>query len=167
MGDANISTGSGVTAQDPPGGVARPDPRRWWALAVLMAASFMDLLDNTIVNVALPSIQRSLGSSYAGIQWVVAAYTMAFALVLITGGRLGDIYGRKKLFLIGVVVFIAASVLCGAAQSAGMLIGARALEGAAAAIMVPQVLGIIRATFPEQEMPAALAIFGPAMGLAV
>lgn len=142
------------------------DPRRWITLSVLLLAACMDLLDVSIVNVAIPSIQRGVSATYAAVEWVLAGYTLAFAVGLITGGRLGDLYGRKKMFLIGVAWFTAASALCGAAQDPGMLIASRVLQGAAAAVMVPQVLSIIQVTFPERERPAALGAYGAAAGLA-
>jgi MFS family permease len=94
------------------------NPRRWTALAVALVAAFMDILDTTVVLVALPSIQRALDLGASALQWTIAAYTLAFALLLITGGRLGDIYGRKRVFLVGLVGFTVASVLTGTAQSA-------------------------------------------------
>src|SRR5262245_18742451 len=90
-----------------------PYPRRWLAFIVMMAAAFMDLIDATVVNLALPTLRSDLGASYAATQWITAGYTLAFGLGLITGGRLGDRYGRKKIFLIGVVAFTTASFLCG------------------------------------------------------
>ncbi|MEV5341631.1 MFS transporter [Streptomyces sp. NPDC052676] len=142
------------------------DPKRKVALIVVLFAAFMDLLDSTIVNVALPSIQSDLGTGYATVQWVVAGYLLSFAVLLILGGRLGDIYGRKKLFLTGVAGFTVASALCGLAGSPGMLVGARVLQGAMAALMVPQVLSIITAAFPPKERGAALGAFGGVAGLA-
>src|SRR5579863_4918640 len=115
-----------------------PDPRRWAALVVMLLAAFMNLLDVSIVNIAIPSIQRGLHASYADVQWTLAGYALAYALVLITGGRLGDTFGRKRLFLIGVAGFTVMSALCGAAQTPGMLIGCRVVQGAMGAIMVPQ-----------------------------
>ena len=109
-----------------PGGA---DPRRWVALAVVLAAGFMQLVDISIVNVAIPSIQRDLDATYAQIQWVLAGYQLAFAVMLITGGRLGDIFGRKRLFMAGMAGFTVASALCGLAQSPEMLIGSRAVQG--------------------------------------
>src|SRR5215469_6179867 len=94
-----------------------PDPRRWLTLAVLLLAAFMNLLDVSIVNIAIPAIQRNLHASYADVQWALAGYTLAYALVLITGSRLGDTFGRKRLFLIGVTGFTVMSALCGAADS--------------------------------------------------
>ena len=96
-------------------------PRRWIALAVMTLGAFMVLVDTTIVNVAIPSIRSSLAATYADTQWVVAGYQLAYAIMLVTGGRLGDIFGRRRLFMIGVVGFTASSVLGGAAQSPGML----------------------------------------------
>jgi MFS family permease len=114
------------------------DPRRWLTLAILLLAAFMNLLDVSIVNIAIPSIQRNLHASYADVQWALAGYTLAYALVLITGGRLGDTFGRKRLFLIGVSGFTIMSALCGAAQSPGELIVCRVVQGAMGAIMVPR-----------------------------
>ncbi|WP_370415405.1 MFS transporter [Streptomyces fradiae] len=142
------------------------DPKRKVALIVVLFAAFMDLLDSTIVNVAIPSIQADLTTGYATVQWVVAGYLLSFAVLLILGGRLGDMYGRKKLFLTGVAGFTVASVLCGFAGSPEMLVAARVLQGAMAALMVPQVLSIITAAFPPKERGAALGAFGGVAGLA-
>jgi EmrB/QacA subfamily drug resistance transporter len=144
---------------------SQPDPRRWLTLGVLLLAAFMNLLDVSIVNIAIPSIQRNLGASYADVQWALAGYTLAYALVLITGGRLGDTFGRKRLFLIGVTGFTLMSAACGAAQGAGMLIGCRVAQGAFGAIMVPQVLSVIQVIFPAAERIKALAAFGVTAGL--
>lgn len=144
----------------------RPDPRRKWALVVVLLAAFMDLLDSTIVNVAIPPIQSDIGASFAQVQWIVAAYLLSFAVLLVTGGRLGDIYGRRRLFLIGVAGFTVASTLCGLASSPELLISARALQGLTAALMVPQVLSIVTAMFPPAERGAALGAFGGLAGLA-
>ena len=150
----------------PPAAVGEPaDPRRWLTLAILLLAAFMNLLDVSIVNIAIPSIQRSLQASYADVQWALAGYTLAYALVLITGGRLGDTFGRKRLFLIGVAGFTIMSALCGAATSPGMLITCRVIQGAMGAIMVPQVLAVIQVIFPAKERIKALAGFGVTAGL--
>jgi EmrB/QacA subfamily drug resistance transporter len=146
-----------------PGGA---DPRRWIALAVVLTAGFMQLVDISIVNVAIPSIQRDLDATYAQIQWVLAGYQLAFAVMLITGGRLGDIFGRKRLFIIGMAGFTLASALCGLAQSPGMLIGSRVLQGLMGAIMFPQILSVIQVTFPPQERAGAFGMFGATIGLA-
>src|SRR5499433_172666 len=142
-----------------------PDPRRWLTLIILLLAAFMNLLDVSIVNIAVPSIQRDLGASYADVQWALAGFTLAYALVLITGGRLGDIFGRKRLFLIGVTGFTIMSALCGAAQSPGQLIAFRVAQGAMGAIMIPQVLAVIQIIFPPAERIKALAGFGVTAGL--
>src|SRR5215475_3222437 len=142
-----------------------PDPRRWLTLIILLLAAFMNLLDVSIVNIAIPSIQRDLNASYADVQWALAGYTLAYALVLITGGRLGDTFGRKRLFLIGVTGFTIMSALCGAAQSPGQLIAFRVVQGAMGAIMVPQVLAVIQVIFPPAERIKALAGFGVTAGL--
>jgi EmrB/QacA subfamily drug resistance transporter len=141
------------------------DPRRWLTLTILLLAAFMNLLDVSIVNIAIPSIQRDLHASYADVQWALAGYTLAYALVLITGGRLGDTFGRKRLFLIGVSGFTIMSALCGAAQSPGQLIAFRVVQGAMGAIMVPQVLAVIQVIFPPRERIKALAGFGITAGL--
>jgi EmrB/QacA subfamily drug resistance transporter len=142
-----------------------PDPRRWLTLVVLLLAAFMNLLDISIVNIAIPSIQRNLHASYADVQWALAGYTLAYALVLITGGRLGDTLGRKRLFLVGVTGFTLMSAACGAAQSPGMLIGCRVAQGVLGAIMIPQVLAVIQVIFPARERIKALAAFGVTAGL--
>ncbi len=150
----------------PPAGAGEgADPRRWLTLAILLLAAFMNLLDVSIVNIAIPSIQRDLHASYADVQWALAGYTLAYALVLITGGRLGDTFGRKRLFLIGVSGFTIMSALCGAAQSPGQLIAFRVVQGAMGAIMVPQVLAVIQVIFPPRERIKALAGFGITAGL--
>src|SRR5580698_7921271 len=144
---------------------AGPDPRRWAALVVMLLVAFMNLLDVSIVNIAVPSIQRGLHASYADVQWTLAGYALSYALVLITGGRLGDTYGRKRLFLIGVVGFTVMSALCGAAQSPGALIASRVAQGAMGALMIPQVLSVIQVSFPAAERIKALAAFGVTAGL--
>ncbi|GGZ24715.1 MFS transporter [Streptomyces inusitatus] len=147
----------------PVGGTS--DRRRWIALAIVMTAAFMDLVDVTIVNIAIPSIERDLGTSFSEIQWITAGYALAFAAGLITGGRLGDIYGRKRIFLIGIAGFTLASALGGFAASSEMLVGSRILQGAMAALMVPQVLSIVHATFPAHERGKVFGLFGAVVGL--
>jgi len=145
---------------------ADADPRRWVALFVLLLASFMNLIDVTIVNVALPSLQANLGASAAQIEWISAAYLLAFALGLLPFGRLGDIVGRTNMFLVGVSLFTLASAFCGLAPSIEWLIVARALQGLAGAIMTPQVLAIAQVTFPPEEKGQAFSLFGLSSGLA-
>ncbi|MFD5509942.1 MFS transporter [Streptomyces sp. NPDC059761] len=141
------------------------DRRRWLALAIVMTASFMDLVDVTIVNIAIPSMRQDFGASTSAIQWITAGYALAFAAGLITGGRLGDIFGRKRLFLVGVAGFTAASLLCGIAADPAMLVASRLLQGGMAAMMVPQVLAIIHVTFPPQERGKVFGMFGAIVGL--
>lgn len=139
---------------------------RWLALGVIMGADIMDLLDSTIVNVAGPGIRTALGGNSTHLQWFSAAYTLAFAMFLITGARLGDIVGRRRMFLGGIAAFTLMSALCGLARSPETLIAARAAQGLAAAMMVPQAFGLIRDLFDERHIGAAFAVFGPVMGLA-
>ncbi len=138
----------------------------WAALTVMIAAAFMDLLDGTIVEVGLPSIQRSLHVDGAGLQWTVSAYTLAFAVLMITGSRLGERAGRRRSFLAGLAAFTACSAAVAAARSPGMLIGFRAAQGAAAAVMLPQVLTFIQAEFEPAAKPRAFALYGMILALA-
>jgi MFS family permease len=143
---------------DPP---TQLDPRRWWALAVLCGAFFMVILDANIVIVALPSIEADLGFSEQGLQWVISAYALTFAGLLLLGGRAADLLGRRRVFMAGLLFFTLASLLCGLAWSPGTLIGARAFQGIGAAIMTPTALSIISTTFEEgAERNKALAIWG-------
>jgi EmrB/QacA subfamily drug resistance transporter len=139
--------------------------RRWWALASVASAQFLAVVDAFIVNVALPSIRADLHAGAAELQAVVAVYQIAYAALLITGGRLGDIVGRKRVFIAGVLGFTLASLWCGLSGSPAMLIFARAAQGGAAAMMVPQVLASIHTLFPNGERSRAFAIFGVAIGL--
>ncbi|WP_328440175.1 MFS transporter [Streptomyces sp. NBC_00444] len=153
------------TETSPHGSAAPADRRRWFALAIVMTAAFMDLVDVTIVNIAIPSIRQEAGASWSQIQWITAGYALAFAAGLITGGRLGDIHGRKRVFLVGIGGFTLASALCGFAANAEMLVAARILQGAMAALMVPQVLSIVHATFPAHERGKVFGLFGAIVGL--
>ncbi|MGN9842480.1 MFS transporter [Nonomuraea sp. H19] len=136
------------------------------ALIVILLASFMDLLDVTIVNVTVPSITGELGASPAQLQWMLAGYTLAFALGIITGARLGDLYGYRRVFLIGIAGFTAASALCAAAPTADVLVAARVLQGLFAAAMVPQVLSQIQLMYAPHERGGAMAAFSSLSGLA-
>jgi MFS family permease len=140
--------------------------RRWSAFAVLLVGAFLPPLDFFIVNVALPSIQNSLHTSAAELQLVISGYASAYAVFLITGGRLGDLFGRRKIFLCGISCFGLTSVLCGLATSPVWLIVGRLLQGLSAAAMAPQGLASIHALFPEQERARALGLYGAAVGLA-
>jgi len=137
------------------------------ALLVILLAFFMDVLDTTIVNVGIPSIQKSLGASFAAIQWIIAGYALTFALFLITGGRLGDIFGYKRVFLVGLIGFTVASALCGASSTTGMLIGCRLLQGLMAAMMVPQILSTIQIMYPTlKERRGVTMVYGALAGVA-
>jgi len=136
------------------------------ALIVVASAFAMDLLDSTIVNIAIPSIQTDLGASFASIQWLVAGYLLAFATFLITGGRMGDVFGYKKIFMIGVGGFTLASLLSGFAWSPEILIATRVLQGASAALMVPQVLSTMQIMYKPSERGAINGLFGAIGGLA-
>lgn len=136
------------------------------ALLVVLFGSFMDLLDATIVTIAAPAIAQDLGASESQIQWTIAAYVLALGAGLITGGRLGDQYGRKRLFMIGLAGFMVTSALCALAAGPGILIIMRAAQGLAAGIMVPQVFGIIRASFAPRERTKAFGAYGAVQGLA-
>lgn len=141
------------------------DIRRWLALAIVTAAQFLAVMDAFIVNVAIPSIRSDLNASTAEIEAVVAVYQIAYAALVITGGRLGDISGRKRIFIAGVLGFTLASLCCALAASAPLLIIARAAQGAAAALMVPQVLASIHTLFPDAARARAFAVLGIAIGL--
>lgn len=140
-------------------------PRRWLGLFAVLAATIMNLLDSTVVNIGGPSIERDLGGGYGTIQWTAAVYTLTLAVGLLTGGRLGDMYGRRRMLLTGVVGFVAASLLCGLAVSPETLIAARILQGLFGAVMIPQGFGLIRDMFPPAEIGKAFGAFGPIIGL--
>jgi EmrB/QacA subfamily drug resistance transporter len=140
-------------------------PHKWLVLAFVLAAECMDLFDGTIVNVAAPSISKELHSSTSSLQWIIGGYALTFAVGMVAGARLGDIYGRKRIFVIGAVGFVLASLLCAFAVNSEMLISFRLVQGLAAAMLIPQGLGIIRATFAPSELGSAFGIFGPVIGL--
>jgi EmrB/QacA subfamily drug resistance transporter len=143
--------------------------RKWWTLAAVAFGLFMIMLDNTVVNVALPSIQRDLHVKLSSLEWVVTAYALTFAALLITGGKLGDLFGRRRIFVIGIAIFTLSSLACGLAPNSGFLIGARAVQGIGAALMNPASLSIITATFPPKERGQAIGIWAgvSAMALAI
>lgn len=161
-----------TTAVDLPGVLDRPavlEPstpnHAWTGFAVVLAAMIMNLLDSTIVNVAAPSIQRDLGMSSSALEWIAAAYTLAIAVGLMTGGRLGDKFGRKRMLMTGLTGFVLASAACAFAWSPGSLIAARVIQGLSAAILTPQAFGLIRDLFPPARMSKAFAALGPVIGL--
>ena len=141
--------------------------RKWWTLAAMCFALFMIMLDNTVVNVALPSIQKDLGASLSSLEWTVNAYTLTFAVLLVTGGRLGDIFGRRRVFLSGVVLFAVSSAAIGLSPNDGFLIAGRALQGIGAAFMMPGTLSIISNTFPPAERGRAIGTWAGVSALAL
>ena len=145
---------------------ARPFRLRWVVLAVVMTANVMDAMDATIANIAGPSVRQDLGGSASALQWIAAGYTLAFAVLLIAGARLGDIFGRRRVFLIGSAGFTLFSAACAAAPTMGVLIACRALQGAFGALMIPQGFGFLKQVFPNQaEFDRAMGFLGPATGI--
>jgi len=141
--------------------------RKWWTLGAVAFGLFMIMLDNTIVNVALPSIQRDLGIGISELEWVVNGYALTFAVLMLTGGKLADLLGRRLVFIVGLAIFTGASLACGLAPSAGFLIGARVVQGAGAALMNPATLSIITATFPPRQRGMAIGIWAGVSALAL
>jgi MFS family permease len=143
----------------PPNPIDAVYRRRWLILAVVLAAECRDLIDSTVVNVAAPPIARDFSASSAALEWILSGYPLAISVGLILGGRLGDLYGRRTMFLIGTSGFVLASALCGLSPDAGVLITARLIQGSFAALMLPQGFGVLRETFPEDERQKAFALF--------
>ncbi len=141
-------------------------PRAWLILALILCAEIMDLLDSTIVNVAAPSIARDLNSSTSALQWITGGYSLTFAVFLIAGARLGDRFGRRTLFLTGAWGFVACSALCAFAPNTSALLSGRLLQGVAAALLIPQGLGLLQAVFSPADQGRAFSVFGPVVGLA-
>jgi len=146
-----------------------PENKKWWTLAAVSVGLFMIMLDNTVVNVALPSMRRSLHLSLADLEWVVAGYALTFAAFMLTGGKLADLLGRRLIFMVGLVIFTGASLACGLAPNGGFLIGARVVQGLGGALMNPATLSIIAATFPPRQRGTAIGIWAgvSAMALAI
>ncbi len=138
---------------------------RWLGFFAVLTALIMNLLDSTVVNVAAPSIRTELGASYSDLQWIAAGYTLALAAGLLTGGRLGDLFGRRRMLVIGVTGFTLSSLACAFAPDPGLLIAARVVQGLFAAVMIPQNFGLIRDLFPPQELGKAFSALGPVIGL--
>jgi EmrB/QacA subfamily drug resistance transporter len=149
--------------------ILAPENRKWLTLGCVAFALFMVMLDNTVVNVALPSIQRDLGIGLSELQWTVNAYALTFAVLMLTGGKLADFLGRRRVFIAGLAIFTASSLACGLATSGEMLIGARTVQGIGAALMMPATLSIISATFPVHQRGLAIGIWAgvSAMALAI
>ncbi|WP_354644045.1 MFS transporter [Kitasatospora camelliae] len=156
--------GGAAVGTEAPDGTPAPDRRRWQALAVCLVAGFMTLLDVSIVNTALPSVRAGLGLSESGLQWVLAGYSLAFGLVLVPAGRLGDARGRRPVFLAGLALFTATSALAGAALSETWLVVARILQGMAGGLLVPQVSGFIQQLFSGDERGRAFGMLGTTIG---
>src|ERR671925_1592967 len=149
--------------------ILAPENRKWLTLGAVAFGLFMIMLDNTIVNVALPSIQRDLHIGISELEWVVNGYALTFAVLMLTGGKLADLFGRRRIFIVGLLIFTGASLACGLAPDAGFLIGARTVQGIGAAILNPATLGIITATFPPRQRGTAIGIWAgvSAMALAI
>src|ERR687897_1857607 len=149
--------------------ILAPENRKGLTLGRVAFALFMVMLDNTVVNVALPSIQRDLGIGLSELQWTVNAYALTFAVLMLTGGKLADFLGRRRVFIAGLAVFTASSLACGLATSGEMLIAARTVQGIGAALMMPATLSIISATFPVEQRGMAIGIWAgvSAMALAI
>jgi EmrB/QacA subfamily drug resistance transporter len=141
--------------------------RKWWTLGAVSFGLFMIMLDNTVVNVALPAIERDLGAGLSQLEWVVSGYALTFAALMLTGGKLADLVGRRRAFVAGLAVFSGASLACALAPSAGFLIGARIVQGAGAALMNPATLSIISATFPPRQRGTAIGIWAGVSALAL
>jgi EmrB/QacA subfamily drug resistance transporter len=144
-----------------------PENKKWWTLAAVSFGLFMIMLDNTVVNVALPAIQRDLGVGLSELEWIVAGYALTFAAMMLTGGKLADAYGRRLIFVVGIVIFTLSSLACGLATSGGVLIGARIVQGVGAALMNPATLSIIAATFLPHERGKAIGIWAGTSALAL
>jgi EmrB/QacA subfamily drug resistance transporter len=141
--------------------------RKWWTLVAVAFGLFMIMLDNTVVNVALPTIQKSLNLQISELEWVVTGYALTFGALMLTGGKLADLFGRRRMFVVGLVIFTASSLACGLAGSAGVLIGARVVQGVGAALMNPATLSIITVTFPPRQRGTAIGIWAGVSALAL
>jgi EmrB/QacA subfamily drug resistance transporter len=141
--------------------------RKWWTLGAVSFGLFMIMLDNTVVNVALPAIERDLGAGLSQLEWIVSGYALTFAALMLTGGKLADLLGRRRVFVAGLAVFAGSSLACALAPSPGFLIGARVVQGAGAALMNPATLSIISATFPPRQRGTAIGIWAGVSALAL
>ena len=146
---------------------ADPDPRRWWTLAVLCLSLIVISLDNTILNVALPTLERDLGASASELQWIVDSYLLVFAGLLLTAGALGDRFGRRGALTFGLLVFGAGSALSAMATDPGMLIAARAVMGIGGAFIMPSTLSILTNAFPPAELGKAIGIWAGVSGIGI
>src|SRR5436305_2902298 len=147
--------------------ILAPESRKWLRLAAVAVGLFMIMLDNTVVNVALPSIQNSLHITTSELEWVVNAYALTFGVLLLTGGKLADLFGRRTIFIVGLLIFTGASLWCGLAGGASSLIAARTVQGVGAALMNPATLSIITATFLPRQRGTAIGIWAGVSALAL
>ena len=152
-----------LTVRDAPA-ATRLSPRQRALLAVVLVADVLDLMDSTITNIAAPTIVRELGGGQSLVKWLGASYALAMGVLLVVGGRLGDRYGRRRMFLIGIAGFTVASLLCGVSTDPTMLVASRFLQGGFGALLIPQGIGILLATLSREQLPRAFAAFGPVMG---
>src|SRR5918999_316403 len=143
------------------------EARKWWTLAAVAFGLFMIMLDNTVVNVALPAIAADLGVGLSELEWIVTGYALTFASLMLTGGKLADLLGRRLVFIVGLVIFTVSSLACGLAGSGDVLIAARVVQGAGAALMNPATLSIISATFPPEQRGMAIGIWAGVSALAL
>ena len=168
VGDPGTTTDADVSASgNERSGLFTEENRKWWTLAAVALGLFMIMLDNTVVNVALPSISRDLGIGISELEWVVNAYALTFGVLMLSGGKLADLLGRRRIFIVGLVIFTVASFACGLAPTAGVLIAARTVQGVGAALMNPATLSIITATFPPRERGTAIGIWAGVSALAL
>src|SRR3954451_18423857 len=158
---------NGTVSFSPPPPASQPDPRRWWTLLVLSASLLVISLDNTILNVALPTLQQDLGASASQLQWIVDSYMLVFAGLLLTARALGDRFGRRRMLEAGMLLFGLGSILSGLAGSSGMLIATRALMGVGGALIMPSTLSILTNVFPSGERAKAIGIWAAVSGLGV
>jgi EmrB/QacA subfamily drug resistance transporter len=161
------TTDAGIPSSDEHSGLFTEENRKWWTLAAVAIGLFMIMLDNTVVNVALPSISRDLAVGISELEWVVNAYALTFGVLMLSGGKLADLYGRRLIFIVGLVIFTVASFGCGLAPAAGVLIAARTVQGVGAALMNPATLSIITATFPPRERGMAIGLWAGVSALAL
>src|SRR4029450_585650 len=144
-----------------------PETRKWWTLGAVAFGLFMIMLDNTVVNVALPAIQEDLGVGLSELEWIVTGYALTFAALMLTGGKLADLLGRRLIFVVGLAVFTVSSLACGLAGSGDVLIAARIVQGAGAALMNPATLSLITPTYPPHQRGTAIGMWAGVSALAL
>src|SRR5215204_1787686 len=162
-----ITTDADIPSSDEHSGLFTEENRKWWTLAAVAVGLFMIMLDNTVVNVALPSISRDLAVGISELEWVVNAYALTFGVLMLSGGKLADMFGRRAIFITGLVIFTVASLWCGLSGGAESLIAARTVQGVGAALMNPATLSIITATFPPRQRGMAIGVWAGVSALAL